>query len=147
MRRTLKTLPSHRAPGRTAVRDGTPRGARSTTGQRPQHQTADSSTVAPVVRRGGFLGRLARRVARAPYLSREEQFRLLQVALRIKLRREGKPEDAILLQRPADLPAPPGTPERQLNRDPLQGGNGGDHQGPHYAPRPRTVGPGQVRRS
>ena len=57
---------------------------------------------------------------RAPYLSREEQFRLLQVALRIKLRSEGKPEDLITLRRPDDLPAPPGTPVRQPKRDPLQ---------------------------
>jgi hypothetical protein len=76
-------------------------------------------TVTPVVQRRGFFGRLWRRVARAPYLSREEQFRLLQVALRIKLRREGKPEDLITLRRPDDLPAPPGTPVRQPQRDPL----------------------------
>jgi hypothetical protein len=53
---------------------------------------------------------------RAPYLSREEQFRLLEVALRIKLRGEGKPDDLITLRRPDDLPPPPGTPVRRPNR-------------------------------
>jgi hypothetical protein len=145
MRRTLKTLPTDRAPSKTPVRDGAPRAVRSTTGQRLQRQPADSSAVAPVVHRSGFLGRLWRRVARAPYLSREEQFRLLQVALRIKLRREGKPEDAIALQRPADLPAPPGTPVRQPKRDPLNARDGGNHQALHNAPRPKAAGPGRVR--
>jgi hypothetical protein len=145
MRRTLKTLPTQRAPAGTLVPDGTQRRARSMTGQPPQRQPADSSAVASVVQRSGFLGRLWRRVARAPYLSREEQFRLLQVALRIKLRREGKPEDAIALQRPADLPAPPGMPVRQPKRDPLNARDGGDHQALHDAPRPKAAGPGRVR--
>jgi hypothetical protein len=145
MRRTLKTLPTDRPPASTLVPDGTQRRARSMTRQPPQRQPADSSAVGPVVQRSGFLGRLWRRVARAPYLSREEQFRLLQVALRIKLRCEGKPEDAIVLQRPADLPAPPGTPVRQPKRDPLYARNDRDHQAPHDAPRPKAVGPGRVR--
>jgi hypothetical protein len=67
----------------------------------------------------GFFRRLYRRVARAPYLSREEQFRLLEVALRIKLASEGKPEDLVTLRRPDDLPPPPGTPIRQPQRPPL----------------------------
>ncbi len=51
--------------------------------------------------------------------SAEQQFRLLQAALKIQLRSEGKPEDLITLRRPDDLPAPPGTPVRQPKRDPL----------------------------
>ena len=50
---------------------------------------------------------------RALPFSREEQFGLLEVALREQLRREGKPLDAIKLQRPDDLPAPADTPVRQ----------------------------------
>jgi hypothetical protein len=119
--RTLKTLPAHRAPARAPVRDGTLRGARSTIGHHLRRRNADSLTVAPTVRRRGFFRRLARRVARAPYLSREEQFRLLEVALRIKLAGEGKPEDLITLRRPDDLSAPPGTPVRQSQRVPLYG--------------------------
>lgn len=115
------------------------------TGQCSHRQGADSSAVAPPERRHGFVGRLWRRVARAPYLSREEQFRLLQVALRIKLRREGKPEDLITLRRPDDLPAPPGTPVRQPQRDPLYARKGGDYQALHNAPRPKAHGRGQVR--
>jgi hypothetical protein len=48
--------------------------------------------------------------------SAEQQFRLLQAALKIQLRSEGKPEDALALQRPANLPAPPGTPVRRPRR-------------------------------
>jgi hypothetical protein len=60
-----------------------------------------------------------RAAARTPVgFSREEQFRLLQVALRIKLRREGKPEELVTLRRPDDLPAPPGTPVCQPRRPP-----------------------------
>ena len=64
------------------------------------------------------------RLAPAPCFSREQQFRLLEVALRIKLRSEGKPEDLITLRRPDDLPAPPGTPVRQPKRSSLQARNG-----------------------
>lgn len=145
MRRTLKTLPANRAPASTPVPDGTQRGARSTTGRHLRRRTADSSTVTPVVQRPGFFGRLWRRVARAPYLSREEQFRLLQVALRIKLRCEGKPEDLITLRRPDDLPSPPGTPVRQPKRDPLYARNADDHQAPHDPPRPKADDPRQMR--
>ena len=48
--------------------------------------------------------------------SAEQQFRLLQAALKIQLRGEGKPEDALTLRRPDDLPPPPGTPVRRPNR-------------------------------
>jgi hypothetical protein len=64
----------------------------------------------PGDRRSGRWWRVGARGA-IPF-SREEQFRLLQVGLRIKLRHESKPEDAIVLQRPDDLPAPLGTPVR-----------------------------------
>jgi hypothetical protein len=111
----------------------------------PRRRTGDPLTMTPVVQQRGFFGRLWRRVARAPYLSREEQFRLLQVALRIKLRREGKPEDLITLRRPDDLPAPPGTPVRQPQRDPLYARKGGDYQALRNAPRAKAHGSGQVR--
>ena len=52
--------------------------------------------------------------------SREQQFGLLEVALREQLRREGKPPGAIKLQRPDDLPAPAGTPVRQAGYDPIR---------------------------
>jgi hypothetical protein len=48
--------------------------------------------------------------------SAEQQFRLLQAALKIQLRSEGKPEDALTLRRPDDLPPPPGTPLRAPRR-------------------------------
>ena len=88
-------------------------------GRERLHPRGNPASLAPVVRRRGFFGRLARGVARPPQLTPEEQFRLLEVALRIKLRREGKPEDAVMLQRPADLPAPPGTPLRQPRLRPV----------------------------
>jgi hypothetical protein len=83
------------------------------------------STLAPVVKRRGVLGRWRERARGAIPFSREEQFRLLQVGLRIKLRHEGKPEDAIVLRRPDDLPAPAGTPVRVGGR---QRGGHGDEQ-------------------
>lgn len=89
------------------------RGVPSAVGRDRWYTTAYPSTVASAGRRHELSGRFARRVARPPRLTPEEQFRLLEVALRIKLRHEGKPEDAITLQRPANLPAPPGTPLRQ----------------------------------
>jgi hypothetical protein len=61
-------------------------------------------TVTPVVQQGGFLRWLARRVRSIrPPLSAEQQLRLLQLALNVKLKREGKPPDAIrlTLQEPA----------------------------------------------
>ncbi len=77
--------------------------------------------------------------------SPEQQFGLLEVALREQLRREGKPPDAIRLQRPDDLPAPPGTPVRQPRRDPLYASIGGDRRALLDAPRPRAAARGQVR--
>jgi hypothetical protein len=98
MRRTLKTLPAHRAEGSAPVSDRTLRGARSTIGHHRRRPTADSSPVAPVVRRGGFFRSLARRVRSIrPPLTAEQQLRLLQLALNVKLKREGKPPDAIRL--------------------------------------------------
>jgi hypothetical protein len=64
------------------------------------------------MQRGGRLHRFRERMRALPF-SREEQFGLLEVALREQLRREGKPLDAIKLQRPDDLPAPADTPVRQ----------------------------------
>ena len=118
MRRTLKTLPTHRAPAKTLVRDGTQRGARSTIGHRLLRPTAHPSTVTQVRERGGRLRRWRRRMRAAIPFSPEQQFRLLQAALKIQLRSEGKPEDALTLRRPDNLPAPPGTPVRQPRRDP-----------------------------
>lgn len=106
MRRSLKTLPTNRVPSKTPVRDGTQRGARSTFGHRLRRPNVDSSSVAPVVRRGGFLGRLARRVRSIrPPLTASQQLRLLQLALNVKLKREGKPPDAIRLT--LQEPVPP----------------------------------------
>ena len=119
MRHTLKTLPDHQPPARTPSHDRRPRGARSTTGHHLRHPTTHPITTTHLTQPRGFFHRLCRRVARAPYLSREEQFRLLEVALRIKLASEGKPEDLITLRRPDDLPPPPGTPVRQPQRPPL----------------------------
>ena len=48
--------------------------------------------------------------------SAEQQFRLLQAALKIQLRSEGKPEGALTLRRPDDLPPPPRTPVRRPSR-------------------------------
>jgi hypothetical protein len=106
MRRTLKTLPANRAEGRTPFRDGTPRGAQSTTGHHLRCRTADPLTVTPVVQQGGFLRRLARHVRSIrPPLSAEQQLRLLQLALNVKFKREGKPPDAVrlTLQEPVPL--------------------------------------------
>lgn len=77
--------------------------------------------------------------------SAEQQFRLLQAALKIQLRSEGKPEDALTLRRPDDLPPPPGTPVRQPRRNPLYARNGDAHQVLHNAPRPKADDPSQVR--
>lgn len=119
--RTLGTTPiraRHRPPAlRTGYRAR--RGAPSAIGHAPRYTAAYPSTVTHVAGQRGFFGRLCRRATRPPQLTREEQFRLLEIALRIKLGREGKPEDAITLQRPANLPAPPGTPLRQPRLAPI----------------------------
>jgi hypothetical protein len=53
---------------------------------------------ADVVERHGFLRRVARRVRKIrPPLRADQQLRLLQLALNVKLKREGKPVDAIRL--------------------------------------------------
>lgn len=119
--RGLSTTPARRA-GVAPVCYGRLRGTAGGGCRDPRYTAARTSTVAHAVARRGFLGRLARRVARPSQLTPEEQFRLLEVALRIKLRREGKPEDAITLQRPADLPAPLGTPVRQPRGPVVYGG-------------------------
>jgi hypothetical protein len=55
-------------------------------------------TVTPVVSQRGFFRRLAYRVRSIrPPLTAEQQLRLLQLALNVKLKREGKPPDAIRL--------------------------------------------------
>jgi hypothetical protein len=114
-RRSLKTLPTNREPLNTQVRDATPRGARSTTGNRLR-STAHPSTVTHLGEAGGRLRRWRRRMRAAIPFSAEQQFRLLQAALKIQLRSEGKPEDALTLRRPDDLPPPPGTPVRRPSR-------------------------------
>jgi hypothetical protein len=54
--------------------------------------------AADVVERHGFLHRVARRVRKIrPPLTADQQLRLLQLALNVKLKREGKPVDAIRL--------------------------------------------------
>jgi hypothetical protein len=122
--RGLSTMPI-RPP--SAPRDGYRgmRGAPGAVGRRPLHTATYPSAVTPVLARRGVLGRWRERVRGAIPFSREEQFRLLEVGLRIKLRHEGKPEDAIVLQRPDDLPAAPGTPVRIGSR---QRGARGDGQ-------------------
>lgn len=138
--RTRTPIP-RRPPARTPVHDRRPRGARSTTGRYPRRPTAHPVTVTHVMQRGGLLRRFRERIRAALPFSPEQQFGLLEVALREQLRREGKPPDAIKLQRPDDLPAPLGTPVRQ----PLYARIGGDRQALHDAPRPKAAGPGQVR--
>jgi hypothetical protein len=67
-------------------------------GRDPRYTAAYPSTVPPVVRRRGFFGRLARRVTGVgPPLTADQQLRLLQLALNVKLKREGKPPDSIRL--------------------------------------------------
>lgn len=52
----------------------------------------------PAVARGGFFRRLARAVRSiGPPLTADQQLRLLQLALNVKLKREGKPPDSIRL--------------------------------------------------
>jgi hypothetical protein len=68
------------------------------------------------MQRGGRVRRWRARIRAALPFSAEQQFRLLQAALKIQLRSEGKPADALTLQRPDDLPPPPGTPVRRSSR-------------------------------
>lgn len=121
--RALSTIPT-RPPSAPRNRYPRMRGAPSAIGRQPLHM-ATYPAVTPVLAHRGLLGRWRERVRGAIPFSREEQFRLLQVGLRIKLRHEGKPEDAIVLQRPDDLPAAPGTPVRIGSR---QRGAHGDEQ-------------------
>jgi len=56
------------------------------------------SPVTPAAARRGSFGRWVRRVAGAmPPLTADQQLRLLQLALNVKLKREGKPADSIRL--------------------------------------------------
>lgn len=120
MRHTLKMLPTSRAPVRAPGRDGMPRGARSTTGRYLRRPTTHSCTTGTHVREhGGRLRRWRGRIRAAIPFSAEQQFRLLQAALKIQLRSEGKPEDALTLQRPDNLPALPGTPVRRRPSRPV----------------------------
>jgi hypothetical protein len=141
--RALTTIP-HRPPATTPVRDRSLPGVRSTTGHHLRRRTAHPCTVTHVSEPAGWLRRWRERMRALPF-SREQQFGLLEVALREQLRREGKPPDAIKLQRPDDLPAPLGTPVRLARRDPLYARNGDDRQAPHNAPRPKAAGPRQGR--
>jgi hypothetical protein len=63
----------------------------------PRSQPVGLAAV-KVVERPGFLRRVARRIGRIrPPLTADQQLRLLQLALSVKLKREGKPADAIRL--------------------------------------------------
>ncbi len=118
--RGLSTIPT-RPPSPPRNRHRRLRGGPGAIGRDPRYTAAYPSTVTPVLARRRLLGRWRERVRGAIPFSREEQFRLLQIGLRIKLRHEGKPEDAIVLQRPDDLPAAPGTPVRIGSRQRAHG--------------------------
>lgn len=95
--RGLSTIPT-RSPSAPRSRYRGMRGAPCAIGRDPRYTAAYPSTVAPVVRRRGFFGRLARRVTGVrPPLTADQQLRLLQLALNVKLKREGKPPDSIRL--------------------------------------------------
>jgi hypothetical protein len=113
--RTLTTIP-RRPPARTPLHGARLRGARSTTGHHLRRPTTHPVTITHLMQRGGQLRHWRRRMRAALPFSAEQQFRLLQAALKIQLRSEGKPEDALTLRRPDDLPAPPGTPVRHLRQ-------------------------------
>ncbi len=123
--RGLSTMPARRA-GAAPASYGRLRGAAGGGGRQPLRTVTYLPAVTPVLANRGLLTRWRERALGAMPFSREEQFRLLQVGLRIKLRHEGKPEDAIVLQRPDDLPAPPGTPVRMESI--RRGRHGGDEQ-------------------
>jgi hypothetical protein len=107
------------------------------TEHRLRHPTARPSAFTHVSERGGRLRRWRRRMRAAIPFSAEQQFRLLQAALKIQLRSEGKPEDALTLRRPDNLLPPPGTPVRQPRRDSLYARNADAHQALHSAPAPK----------
>jgi hypothetical protein len=113
--RTLTTIP-RRPPARTPLHGARLRGARSTTGHHLRRPTAHPVTITHLTQRGGRLRHWRSRMRAAIPFSPEQQFRLLQAALKIQLRSEGKPEDLITLRRPDDLPPPPGTPIRAPRR-------------------------------
>jgi hypothetical protein len=95
--RRLSTIPtrSPSAPGNGYRR---PWGVPSAIGRQPLRTAAYPSAVPPGVRRRGFFGRLARRATGIrPPLTADQQLRLLQLALNVKLKREGKPADSIRL--------------------------------------------------
>jgi hypothetical protein len=113
--RALTMIP-RRLPATSPVRDRRLRAARSPAGRYLRRPTAHPYTVTHVRQRGGPWRRFRGRMRGAIPFSPEQQFRLLQAALKIQLRSEGKPEDALTLRRPDDLPPPPGTPVRGPRR-------------------------------
>jgi hypothetical protein len=95
--RALSTMPT-RPPSAPWNRYRGMRGAPGAIGRKPLHTATYPSAVAPVVRRRGFFGRLARRATGIrPPLTADQQLRLLQLALNVKLKREGKLPDSIRL--------------------------------------------------
>lgn len=95
--RGLSTMPT-RSPGAFPTRYRRRREAPGTIGRDRLRTRGNPASLAWVVRRRGFFGRVARaaRYARPP-LSADQQLRLLQLALNVKLKREGKPPDSIRL--------------------------------------------------
>jgi hypothetical protein len=105
--RGLSTMPI-RPPSAPPGRCGRMRGAPGTVGRDPRYAAAYPLPVAPAARRHGFFGRLARRaIGVRPPLTADQQLRLLQLALNVKLKREGKPADAIRLTLSEEGPARP----------------------------------------
>lgn len=95
--RGLSTIPA-RPPSAPRNRYRQLRGTPGAIGRCPRYTAAYPSTVPPLVRRRGFFGRLVRRVTGVrPPLTADQQLRLLQLALNVKLKREGKPPDSIRL--------------------------------------------------
>jgi hypothetical protein len=67
-------------------------------GRDRRHRVTDPTGLRPAAARRGFFGRLARGVRSVgPPLTADQQLRLLQLALNVKLKREGKPPDSIRL--------------------------------------------------
>jgi hypothetical protein len=95
--RGLTTMPTHRV-GAAPRRDGRFRGAVGGRERDRRYTIVYPSTVVPAVHGRGFFSRLCRRAMNVtPTLTAGQQLRLLQLALNVKLKREGKPPDSIRL--------------------------------------------------